>query len=202
MLIKSFLPILALMENEVWNMSAENRTKIDKDIANYIIGQAEKSLKYTIEVADKTTAKSITLLLILLPVTSTIVGFLLNSVKQNKTFVSAEILLLLYFLAVCIGSFIFVVKLMLPRNTMAIGREPKQLVADQILQLDCGSDEKLLIYKINEIKNYQHKIEYNRKQNVSRIILFKRILIYTGLTALLGLISYIIIVYLSAVELL
>ncbi|MBB6240039.1 hypothetical protein HDC90_004701 [Pedobacter sp. AK013] len=191
------------MDNEVWNISADNKAKIDKDIANYIIEQAEKSLKYSIEVADKTTSKSITLLLVFLPVTSTIVGFLINSVKQNKTLISSETILLAYLLIVCIVALIFVVKLMLPRNTMAIGREPKQLVVDQILQLtDRSSDEKLLIYKFNEIKNYQHKIDYNRKQNDSRILLFRHILLYTGITAILGLICYILIVYLSAVQLL
>jgi|GEM_PF-5837828 len=191
------------MENEIWDISAENKVKIDKDIANFIIEQGEKSLKYSIEVADKTTSKSITLLLIFLPVTSTIVGFLINSVKQSKTLISAETMLLIYLLVVCVVALIFVVKLILPRDTMAVGREPRQLAVDQVLQLpDCSNEKKLMIYKLNEIKNFQHKIDYNRKQNDSRILLFKRILIYIGLTAILGLIFYILIVYLSAVQLL
>ncbi|RAJ31722.1 hypothetical protein [Pedobacter cryoconitis] len=191
------------MDNEVWNISTDNKAKIDKDIANYIIEQGEKSLKYSIEVADKTTSKSITLLLIFLPITSTIVGFLINSVRQNKTLISSETILLAYLLIVCIVALIFVVKLMLPRNTMAMGREPKQLVVDQILQLaDRSNEDKLMIYKLNEIKNYQYKIDYNRKQNDSRILLFRHILLYTSITAIFGLICYILIVYLSAVQLL
>ncbi|QIL42377.1 hypothetical protein G7074_25820 [Pedobacter sp. HDW13] len=191
------------MENDTWNISAENTANIDKDIATYIIEQAEKSLKYSIEVADKTTAKSITLLLILLPATSTIVGFLVNALKQNKGLLTAETLLLMYFLLVCIISIIFVVKLMLPRNTMAPGRDPKQLIIDELLQrVEYTSEQKLLAYKINEIKNFQHKITYNRKQNNARILRFKYILIYTGLTAIMGLLTYISIVYLLAVHLL
>jgi hypothetical protein len=189
------------MKKEIWNISPENKAKIDKDIANYIIEQAEKSLRYSIEVADKTTSKAVTLLLILLPVASTIVGFLVNSVKQNKTLVSPETLLLMYFLVLFIVALIFAVKLLLPRNTMALGREPKQLIVDQVLQLaDCSSEQKLLIYKLNEIKNYQYKIEHNQDQNNTRITLFKNILIYTGFTAIFGLVSYILIVYLSAAQ--
>ena len=189
------------MEKGIWNISPENKAKIDKDIANYVIEQAEKSLRYSIEVADKTTSKAITLLLVLLPVASTIVGFLVNSVKQYKALMAPETLLLMYFLFLCIVALIFAVKLVLPRNTMGLGREPKQLVVDQVLQLaDCSSEQKLLIYKLNEIKNYQFKIEYNKQQNNARIVRFKNILIYTGFTAIFGLFCYILIVYLLAAQ--
>jgi len=189
------------MEKEIWNISPENKAKIDKDIANYVIEQAEKSLKYSIEVADKTTSKAITLLLVLLPVASTIVGFLVNSVKQYKTLMSPETLLLMYFLILCIVALIFAVKLVLPRNTMGLGREPKQLIVDQVLQLaGCSGEQKLLIYKLNEIKNYQFKIEHNQAQNNTRILLFKNILVYTGFTAIFGLFCYLLIVYLLAAQ--
>ena len=189
------------MEIERWKIDPENMKHMDKDIANFIIDQAEKALKYTIEIADKTTAKALTFLLILLPTASTLIGFLVNSVKQYKNTNPGETGLLGYLLLICIISLIYLVKLFFPRDSMTLGRDPKQLIIDQILQREnCTTEEKLVYYKINEIHNYQHKIEYNRKQNNIRIALFKRILVNTGLSAILGLICYIAIVFVLAVQ--
>ncbi|WP_158828988.1 hypothetical protein [Mucilaginibacter lacusdianchii] len=176
-----------------WDLDTEDKANIDDLLANYILDQGDKALRHTLDIADKTTTRAFTVLLFMVPVTSTIISFLITELHKGpqQTYLNVGFFLLLV-IACCVNLF-FLIRLVFPRNTMVVGREPRDIAVKSVLTRECSSPDKVLILKINEIKNCQHRISYNKKQNAERIERFSQILKWTGITALLSTAVYLLI---------
>jgi hypothetical protein len=188
------------MEDAIWQIESELKKKIDLDLANFILDAGEKSLKHTIDIADKTTNRAFTVVLILIPVISTVIGLLINSLKGTEKFRSLDCIflsILIILMAITLG---FLFKLVFPRLFMVLGREPKDIITPGMLMNDLEDKKKLLAFKLNEIKNCQNRISYNRIQNAKRIRELSRILKFAGLLALLAIAIYLIILYRMVVQ--
>jgi hypothetical protein len=186
------------MTDEIWEIDPENKKHVDKDIAQFILEQGEKALRHTIDVSDKATNRAFSMLLILLPVSSTIIGFLINEIKKARPYQHADIYFFCTLAIICIVALIYIIKVVYPRNTMEIGREPKNIAVSNMLQGDKSSEEKLRVIKLNEIKNCQYKIDYNRKQNAERVLLVSKITKYVGISALIAIAIYLMLLSLLA----
>ncbi|MES2454004.1 MAG: hypothetical protein V4594_00610 [Bacteroidota bacterium] len=181
------------MSNDVWNINSENKEHIDRDMAQFVLEQADKSLKHTIDIADKATNRAFTLLLIYLPVTSTLVGILINEIKESHKFRILDIYFLGSLVVVCMVALLALIRLIFPRASMVLGREPKDILTNDMLQNSLTAENKLKAFHLNEIKNYQARITYNREQNAKRIALISTILKWTGIAAFISIITYLII---------
>jgi len=69
-------------------------------------------------------------------------------------------------------------------------RSPKDLAHDNMLQNDNSPERKLLLFKLNEIKNLQYKIGYNNRVNGKRIFRFKVALLIICIGFIGGAIMY------------
>lgn len=188
------------MSNETWSIDPENKKQIDGNLAGFIIEHADKSLRHTIEVADKATNRAFTLLLILLPITSTFIGLLVNEIKEKHKYRTLDLYFFGILIIICLTALGMLVKLIFPRDSMVAGREPKDILTNEMLQNELSAEKKLLAFKFNEIKNYQFRITYNRQQNAQRISSISHILRWTGIAAFTAIITYLIILYQLAAQ--
>jgi hypothetical protein len=185
--------IFKLPDAEILNLLVDSKKQITIDIADFIIDQAEKALERTLFIEDKTTDRTYGLLAIIIPLVSASNGFLLNEIDKSATL---RIRLILFFCLVVLISlsllFIMLV-IILPRDTMQNGREPKAILQPNMLQTE-DEHKRLLFMKINELSNLQYKISYNHIQNKIRISLFNWAIIITSASLFLGTIIYFIFV--------
>lgn len=185
--------------SDEWKIDPEYKKKINLDLANFLLDQAEKALKNTTETADKITTRAFTLLLILIPIVSTITGLLLASVKDSVKTHSLDIGF--FTVLILVGGFIIyqLIKLIYPRDFMGVGRQPNETVVSDMFNNDLDETKRLLAFKFNELKNCQHKISYNRQQNEKRILVLTKILSLIAISAALALTVYLIL-YLSVYQ--
>lgn len=190
-MIKNIKRLFKQDKPKVWELTTENKDKIDDKIADFIIGQAEKALAYSLDVADKATNRAYAVIVLMIPLTSTAVGLLIKEASQDKrtrNVHKVELFEIITFL--CLAALILLLTIVLPRLTMGNGRAPKDLAHDQMLQNDHSPERKLLLFKLNEIKNLQYKIAYNNRINGKRIFRFKLSLLIICIGFIGGAIMY------------
>jgi hypothetical protein len=185
--------------SEEWKINAEYKKKINLDLANFLLDQAEKALKNTTETADKITTRAFTLLLILIPILSTIIGLLIASIKVSAKTNRLDIGFFTVLILVGGGIIYQLLKLIYPRDFMGVGRQPNEIIVSDMLNNELDETKRLLAFKFNELKNCQHKISYNRQQNEKRILALTKILSLIVISAALALTVYLIL-YLLAVR--
>lgn len=184
------------MDDNSWKIEPEYKKKIEAELADFILEQGEKALRHTIDIADKTTNRAFTIVLILLPIISTVIALLVNAMKSPDKYQTLDICFFSILLFMCSLSLFYLVKLVFPRFFMTFGREPKDIIVREMLENDLSPEKKLLAFKFNEIKNCQSKIDYNKCQNSKRILVLSRILKLLGLSAIIAIVLYLMILYL------
>jgi len=158
----------------IWELAVESKDQIDDKIADFIIGQAEKALAYSLDVADKATNRAYAVIVLMIPLTSTAAGLLIKEVGASiKTHNHHKIIFFEVITFLCLSTLSLLLTIVLPRLTMGNGRSPKDLAHDNMLQNDNTPERKLLLFKLNEIKNLQYKIGYNNRLNSKRVFRFK-----------------------------
>ena len=160
-----------------WKIQVNDWEKINKESAMFIINEADKFLKYTIEVSDKITTRAFSFLLITLTILIGIIGFTFQSYKECSALSPNLICNFLFAIMLIIVS-VFLILIVSPRFFMMTGRSPKEIAINEFLCNDSLTPElSYLALILNEIENYQAKIEYNIDQNQKRTKRFKNILI-------------------------
>ena len=172
-----------------WKATVYRWDVITPELIKFFLAQAESYLKQTMDVHDKLTARSFNLLTMLIPAITITVGVLLNS----NAVVSAKLIAVCYTALVCsVACTVMLTFIILPRNWMAIGRMPKELISDQIIQstIELQADQRFVGLVLNELENIQMKIEYNersnyRRQNMLRLVVILMALAFVGITVTL-----------------
>jgi hypothetical protein len=190
------------INSDIWSISAPQKKQISDDLASFILDQAEKALKSTAETSDKITTRAFTVLLILLPIFSTLIGLLINSIKSHGNSHVLDISFFAVLILVCVFAMFHLITLVFPRNFMGVGRQPNEIVVAGMLDNNLDNAKRLLAFKFNEIKNCQNKINFNRNQNAKRILVLTKILRIISLSALVALLLYLVILYLWEIGLL
>ena len=152
-------------------------TKINVHAAEFILSQAEKLLAERNETAKRTTERGYTLLGILIPVITIMIGVFCSSLSVEKEKINIIIVqnsgLAILFLLL---SMFVLIYLILPYNYMCMGREPKHLATKDFLTEKSFQHLALLLTEIEDIQMRISKTEcYNtvrlRLLNISLIII-------------------------------
>lgn len=181
------------MEPERWKLKVSNWTLIEIKSALFILDQAEKTLKHVTEKADKITARAFAILIVVISLVSTLIGFLIKelSVANAELFFKIFYLIVVFLGILCMCCLL---KLVFPRKSMQLGAQPKLLAIESLLMPrdDLNEDERHLALIINQITNVQNKISFNGSQNNTRIKLLEITLTLIVATFLVGIITLII----------
>lgn len=171
-----------------WNIETSDWTKITLKSASFILDQAEKSIKYSIEVSDKITNRAFALTIILMSGITALIGLLAK--EFSKDVYSGT--LVIFYIGIIVSAIValfYLIKISFPRLFMMVGRSPKEIAIPAMLETEFSE----LSLILNEIENSQRKIDFNDNQNQERITILKKVIIAlcTGfvITILLVLIS-------------
>jgi len=188
-LFKRAMGLFITSKSESWVFPSESKANIDDKIADFIIDQAEKSLAHTLDIADKATNRAYAVVIVIIPLLSTFIGLFITEL-HSKFPDASKLNLFLAAAVLCAIILVLLLTIILPRPTMGMGRAPKDIAQPHMLQNEHSAKEKLKSFKLNEIKNLQHKIDFNNRLNRRRIFRFKLVLIITCLGFIAGAIIY------------
>ena len=157
-----------------WDSELDNFEKIDKDLMKFYFEQAEKSLKSTLELADKISVRAYALLAVIVPVLSIIFSYLSKNYFGTEL-LSCQLLGLLWLLFIPVGiSFVLLVKVVFPKDYYQLGREPKYIVKKEYYDNpEYPKEESYKLMLSYELENYQYRISYMDNINNSRVKLIK-----------------------------
>ena len=165
---------MAYNHDGFWESGLDNFEKIDKDLVKFYFDQAEKSLKSTLELADKISIRAYALLATCIPFLTIIIS-LLSKNYLGSELLSCQLLLILWVLLIPISfCFISLLKVAFPKDYHQLGREPKYIVEEKYYnnpEYPGESSYKLMLSY--EIEEYQNRITYMDKMNNSRVEMIK-----------------------------
>ena len=161
---------MELIKDFVWDSELDNVKDIDKDLIKFYFDQAEKSLKSTLELADKISVRAYALLAVVIPILTLILSYLSKNYFGTEL-LSCQLLGLLWLVLIAvIISFGFLVYVVFPKDYYQLGREPKYIVKNEYY--DNPEYPKEASYKLMlsyELENYQYRISYMDKMNNDRV---------------------------------
>lgn len=152
--------------------------KIPLKNLEFILNQAETNLKYTLDISDKITNRFYTTLVVLIGLFTAGIGYFSNEYSACGIIYNNKYYINLGFLIILLIKIFFFIYNISPRNFMGLGRIPHELSNINLLQPVEGitEEEQYKSLLIGEINNLEIKIEYNTKQNQSRLLILKRLI--------------------------
>ncbi|MBU1759227.1 MAG: hypothetical protein KKB19_00100, partial [Bacteroidetes bacterium] len=162
-------------------------TNIDLVNAKFILSEAKDFCKYQNDNSDKITNRAFSILSILLPIVATLIIFIVKE-KSTPTFSDDLVFKLLSFVVIVLLIIMFFLsQVVFPRMFMPLGREPKDLCSSDFLGTTLKKENAQIALVLNEIEATQLKINYNKKQNLTRTTKLKWSLISIGILCLISL---------------
>lgn len=166
------------MESQkIWRTDIQNWTRINKDLINFYLNQAEAELKASLDVHDKVTQRAFTILTILIPVLSISFGYLIRQMSEHNADKFLLVIAILVLIAASVALF-FLIQLIFPRQWMILGRQPKEiLISAAVDSNDELTPEQLYVgIVMGELENIQYKIDYNWAYNIQRLKILKTVI--------------------------
>lgn len=154
-----------------WTLNLEYWNETNPETLKYVLQEAQLNLDHTLAENDKLTARAFTLVSIIIPVLSLAIGYMVKDMA-NTLEERHALLEFLSLIAMSVLSYVLflLIKIIVPRNIMYSGREPKELVTVDNLQSNELSHSDLYISMlISEVEWFQARIEHNDYQNELRI---------------------------------
>ncbi|MFT3705199.1 MAG: hypothetical protein QM802_22925 [Agriterribacter sp.] len=136
---------------------------VNEPEAKFILEHSEKQLKELNEAISIVTTRTITLITIIIGFIVTLIGFIvgkLSAVEFQKvdTLTILAALSAIYLLAVLY----LLASNLTPKTFYSTGSEPKMFFTDELFNTD-NKDYRLIAIYVNEIHEYQVRIEHNKK---------------------------------------
>lgn len=176
-----------------WRPEIDNWKHTSKDLAEFFFSQAEKLLKETIEISDSITERAYNIILILIPLVSILVGFIVGYKDDNPVAVILS--------GICVAGFLYslyeAALVFHPKNLMFLGSEPKKLIQPVFIVPDEPQEIQIIEAIYSECANYQIRIEFNDKSNKARIQRIKRAIIVAIASPILSLFIFLVIAFLA-----
>lgn len=166
------------MESQkTWRTDVQEWTKINKDLINFYLNQAESELKSSLDVHDKITQRAFTILTILIPVLSISFGYLIHQISGHNTDKFILVIAIAALFAAMVALF-NLIRLIFPRQWMVMGRQPKEIFISAVIDNNKElTPEQLHIgIVMREIEDIQYKIDYNWEHNETRLKTLKRVI--------------------------
>lgn len=161
-----------------WTLELGNWTEANIQSLELIHRKANDAFDYTINVAEKISARAFTFISILIPIISLIIGLLGKQLFEQDAAPSSLLISVMLLLCIpALSSLAALIWLIFPRKFMGRGREPQHLADAVFIQTDDYSKaEQYTALLIGEIEDLQHKIHYNDQINFRRIRILKWVL--------------------------
>lgn len=164
------------MKPQIWRTDIKDWSKINKDLINFYLNQAESELKASLDVHDKVTQRAFTILTILIPILSLSFGYLIRQISEHNTDKFLLVIAIICLIAVIFALY-NLIRLIFPRHWMIIGRQPKEIFVSSLVDNDTLTPEQLHIgIVMGEIENIQYKIDSNWIQNEERLKILKQVI--------------------------
>lgn len=137
------------------------------DTLKFIFGQAEKFLISTVETGSTLNTRALNLLQILIPLLAGLLGYIATLINKKPYPITFEISLffsVVLFISIGLAGLMYWL-----RSEYDAGSEPSKLSNKELLNYDIEIEKTFII---NEIENYQNRINFNLAQNKKRVIWF------------------------------
>jgi hypothetical protein len=181
--------------NSRWQVEINPETDwntLDKDTFRFYFDQAEKRLKSTLEVAEKATQRAYSLLIGLVPLMTVLVSTLSQYYFYTPTktvstttktitittsvLTTSPILVIACWVALILSFSVLTIAFMVifPRSAHQLGREPKALARpDYFENPEFKGIACYILNLVDELEDYQRRINFMEKQNEKRVWLTK-----------------------------
>jgi hypothetical protein len=166
---------------------------LDKESAKFVFESAEKRLKHILDVSDRTTNRSISILTGIIP----LLAFLLTGLfkhffgKPEDAFSNQSLVICWISVIVCLLVIVLLGVVAFPRNMHQMGREPKFLYIKDFVDNDSYKNElQYKLYLVAETEDLQQRIDYMQAQSDFRVKLLKTtflVIVFYFLACFMGL---------------
>lgn len=162
------------MEN--WKTDIQDWTKLNKDLVNFYLSQAETHLKANIDLSDRITARATWLLSVIIPITVLTTGYLLSQtfLQYTNPYLTQIAAAGLCSLVICLGVLAW---LSGKRRWMPPGGEPKEILTSNMVDNQLEGEQLYVAIVLGEVEAVQSKITATKAINQSRLEALKWIII-------------------------
>lgn len=151
----------------------ENWTDIKIDSAKFIFTQAETFLKSTVDTTASLTSRAISLIQVLIPLIGIVFVYTVTFISK-KDFSNVLFHVSAYFFLVLVFCLVKAVKMYKTVPVAEPGSEPIKLATKNMLFSDVENQELILV--LNEIEQYQERIDRNLSNNIEKARQFREVL--------------------------
>lgn len=159
-----------------WVTDIENFENITVEDAKFLFSQAEKKLDDTIKVSDTITARSYSIITVLVGILTAVSGVFLKSVLE-KGINRSELILESVGVIYLIGCLLFLIWNVSATKYWTLGSEPQHLCRNKFFEDDLPKNLISVYLYINEIENYQERITVNLEKNRNRFLILRNVLV-------------------------
>lgn len=173
-----------------WKNDIINWKKIDVEIAKFYLSTAERRLEEQIKTSESITSRTDKLLGISISLTTILAGYIFSLLTGNESWIwNYYTISSILALIVLILSLLFLVKNLFPFEIRIPGEDPRNIVTSLFIDSDYDSKEIYQNLVLNQLNNYQLRIDKNKEVNTKRMInntLALRSLILLPITLIVG----------------
>ena len=138
-----------------------------------IFAQAEKRLDDTVKTGEGIATKTMNLVTLVAGILIALSGFLISNWKGLATATNKDLIAVMGVLYV-LTVFIYMIKNVLPNEYFVMGSEPSELMLPSFFDPAVRDDKITIFLYMNEIENYDYRIEVNLVVNNGRWLRFRR----------------------------
>lgn len=151
-----------------WKTDIQDWTRVNKDLANFYLSQAETHLKANIDLSDRITARSTWLLSVIIPIAAVTTSYILNHafIKETNPYLLYMACASLLAILVCLLVLAILVGV---RNWMPPGGQPKEILTSKMVDTELDTDKQYVAIVLGEIERTQTKIDITKRINYRRL---------------------------------
>lgn len=158
-----------------WKTDIDNFENLTVEDAKFLFSQAEKKLDDTIKVSESITNRSYSIITLLVGILSATSGIFLKSIIENgiKYYQSILTIVAILYLIGCLFLLIWNIS---ATKYWTLGSEPQHLCKNVFFTDQVPANLRTIFLIINEVENYQERIEVNLEKNRTRFILLRNVI--------------------------
>lgn len=153
---------------ERWSNSISNYDKITKETAQLMLDQSTKLLIETSETAKGISTKATQLIAILIPLSTVLIGYVINNLFLKSTFDFLTLTAILCVICVVISS-IFCYKNFKPYNINIVGEYPHDIVAPKFVGENFIENQQFVNLLLNVCDNIENRVLENNDLNEKKV---------------------------------
>ncbi|HVU55980.1 MAG TPA: hypothetical protein VHD83_13040 [Puia sp.] len=177
------------LESTLWKIDpAIDVNRISLEDVKLVFAQAEKRLDDTVKTGETISARTMSLMTIMVGILVALCGFFISNWKgwQNITAKDYVTMIGLVYIMALVG---YMIKNVLPDNYYVLGSYPRQLMTPNFFAPEVDEKKITIFMYMSEIENYDYRIAKNLRANDARWKRYRyAVIALSFLPAILGLI--------------